>query len=704
MFGGRVGTSSRRGGARLATLIAAAALLAAAPESRAAADLYAFGHNYFGQLSTATNNATNNPNPSPTKVSVPGASGQIAVVSAGIYHSLALSSTGQLYAFGQNSYGQLGTATNNGTLTANPTPTQVSLPGATGQIAQISAGTYHSLALTSTGQLYAFGQNGYGQLGTATNNGTNNPNPTPAQVILPGASGQITQIAAGAYHSLVLTATGQLYAFGQNTHGQLGTATNNGTENPNPSPTPVNLPGASGRIVEIAASYHSLALTSTGQLYAFGYNRYGQIGTAAGNGTNDPNPTPAPVNVPGANGRIVQIAAAGNHSLALTDSDQLYAFGFNRYGQLGTATNNGTNNPNPTPAPLNLPGADGRIVQIAGGWLFSLAVTTSGQLYAFGENSYGQLGTATNSGTANPNPVPLRVSLGGLRVGTIAPGPIGNHTLAVTTDLAVATSSLPSGTSGSHYSAALRASGGLPPYRWSVRGLPAGLSIDPGRGALTGTPAAAGGHDVNVVVTDRHGIVASRTLALTIAAKPEPTATPTPEPPVTVATVPTDGDRDGVPDTADRCPRAPRGGFDIDRDGCPGPYERIRATLTGNWVVSERGVTVYRLTLGPVPRGATIKLSCPACGVRQTLRATRARVMLDRLRGKMLRRGQGFTITITKPGVIGQRLDRTVKRYGPTLADRRRAAVSPFTKRQRCIPAGSSRPARSCSATPAAGP
>lgn len=78
--------------------------------------------------------------------------------------------TGQLYAFGDNSNGQLGNATNNGTDNANPTPTLVGLPGQIGQVTQLAAGDGHSLAVTSAGQLYAFGDNRYGELGNATNN------------------------------------------------------------------------------------------------------------------------------------------------------------------------------------------------------------------------------------------------------------------------------------------------------------------------------------------------------------------------------------------------------------------------------------------------------------------------------------------------------------------------------------------------------
>src|SRR5215475_5258008 len=69
----------------------------------------------------------------------------------------------------------------------------------------LAIGTAHpppSIAATSAGQLYAFGRNDSGELGSATNVGTDTPNPTPALVALPGASGPVTQVAGGGPHSL----------------------------------------------------------------------------------------------------------------------------------------------------------------------------------------------------------------------------------------------------------------------------------------------------------------------------------------------------------------------------------------------------------------------------------------------------------------------------------------------------------------------
>ena len=88
-----------------------------------------------------------------------------------------------------------------------------------------------------------------GELGNTINNlsAKLEPNPIPALVSLPGEVGPVVQVAAGDYHSLALTASGQVYAFGDNQKGQLGNSVNLESSAANPTPRLVSLPGASGR-------------------------------------------------------------------------------------------------------------------------------------------------------------------------------------------------------------------------------------------------------------------------------------------------------------------------------------------------------------------------------------------------------------------------------------------------------------------------
>jgi alpha-tubulin suppressor-like RCC1 family protein len=446
----------------------------------------------------------------------------LVVVLALVAAAGAAAPSGAVLAFGLNDYGELGSTTNLGALNANPTPALVGLPGAVGTVTQLAAGYGHSLVLTSSGQLYAFGINNYGQLGSTTNNGTSNPNATPTLVTLPGAVGTVTRIAAGNGYSLVATSSGQLYAFGNNHDGQLGSATNNGKLNPNPTPTPVTLPGAVGTVAQVAAGTdHSLVMTSSGQLYAFGDNHDGQLGRTTNSGTYTANPTPTAVALPGAVGTVIQIAAGNRHSLVATSSGQLYAFGNNYSGELGSTTNNG--NPlsvNPTPALVALPGAVGKVTQLTAGNGDSLVATSSGQLYAFGDNQYGQLGNSTNSGTSHQNPTPTLVALAGATIDTMAKGSEAEHALVLVSDLTITSSALPASRVNTLYRTALSGAGGGAALFWSASGLPGGLSLDAGSGVISGTPTSVGSFPVTITLTDGYGNQTSQTLTLTIAPAP----------------------------------------------------------------------------------------------------------------------------------------------------------------------------------------
>jgi len=128
----------------------------------------------------------------------------------------------------------------------------------------------------------------------------------------------------------------------------------------------------------------------------------------------------------------------------------------------------------------------------------------------------------------------------------------------------------------------------------------------------------------------------------------------------------------------------------------PAPAARIRARLRMSWTVSARAVTITSAVLSGVPAGAKVRLVCRPCRVRQTLTATSNTRTLNRLVDKRLRRGEKLTVTITKGGLIGRAITRTVKRYGRTRAAVQRASRRPFKETVRCIPVGATKPARSC--------
>jgi len=347
----------------------------------------------------------------------------IVSVAAGGSHSLALDSEGKIYAWGLNSYGQLG----NNSTTDSSVPVQVDTSGvlAGKTITAIAAGVYHSMALDSEGKVYAWGNNASGRLG---NNSTSNSS-VPVQVDTSGvlAGKTITAISGGGAHSLAIDSDGKVYAWGLNSYGQLG---NNSPTNSS-VPVQVYTSGvlAGKTITAIAAgSTYSLAIDSEGKVYAWGYNNSGQLGN---NSTTNSN-IPVQVNTSGvlAGKTITAISVGDYYSMALDSAGKVYTWGRNDSGQLG---NNSTTNSS-VPVQVNASGvlAGKTITTIAAGGYHSLTLDSEGKVYAWGNNSAGRLGN--NSTTSASVPVQVNTSgvLAGKTITTIAAG--NHHSLALDSD------------------------------------------------------------------------------------------------------------------------------------------------------------------------------------------------------------------------------------------------------------------------------
>ena len=203
---------------------------------------------------------------------------KLVQASGGGYHTVALTDTGQLYAWGSNDDGQLGNGKSDSSKKETE-PQPVSLPeGVTSKKwTKVSAGSLHTVALTDTGKLYAWGRNISGQLG----NGNNDNKNTPQSITVTGVT-QWTQVSASRYHTVALTDTGQLYAWGRNVEGQLGNGESGTSVKTKTTPQPVDLPtsatGSTQWTRVSAGDRHTVALSKAGQLYAWGHNGSGQLG------------------------------------------------------------------------------------------------------------------------------------------------------------------------------------------------------------------------------------------------------------------------------------------------------------------------------------------------------------------------------------------------------------------------------------------
>ncbi|TKS80820.1 BTB domain-containing protein 2 [Collichthys lucidus] len=194
-------------------------------------------------------------------------------------------------------------------------------------------------------------------------------------------------------HVVIATADGEVFAWGHNGYSQLG----NGTTNHGLTPALVSTNLLNKRVTEVACgSHHTIALTTDGEVFAWGYNNSGQVGS----GSTANQPTPRRVSSCLQNKVVVNIACGQLCSMAVLDNGEIYGWGYNCNGQLGLG-NNGNQQ-----TPCRIAALQGiNIVQVACGYAHTLALTDDGFVYAWGANSYGQLGTGNKSNQALPTQI-----------------------------------------------------------------------------------------------------------------------------------------------------------------------------------------------------------------------------------------------------------------------------------------------------------
>ena len=324
------------------------------------------GQNNSAQLGIGTQDAGTHTNPNFPL----GITQKVKMVAANDYACYILLVDGTVMAWGQGSYGQIGDGTFSG-FVYTPTPV-LNLDS----VIQIEGGADadFALALRADGTVWAWGDNGYGQLGIGNKTLQN----TPQQVI---GLDSVIDISAGTGHSLALRADGSVWSWGSNSQGQLGlplTITD--------TTLPVKIDTIQHATNIESGSAFNMVLDADSTVWAFGYNLYGQLGI---NQTFTKTEIPTKVYQLDS---VIDIMCGRDHVLAIRRDGTTWGWGEAGYNQIGVNT-----------VDRNIPFKTNAVAQFvtvnAGSW-HSFGTDIYGNLYSFGRNTYGQLcNGSTSSGS-----------------------------------------------------------------------------------------------------------------------------------------------------------------------------------------------------------------------------------------------------------------------------------------------------------------
>jgi alpha-tubulin suppressor-like RCC1 family protein len=327
-------------------------------------EVYCWGSNAAGQLGSGQLSASMSPVP------VVGLTTVVLTVTAGTNHTCAVMESGAAKCWGANGSGQLG---NNSSLSAR-SPTAVA--GLDANVLSIVAGDLHSCALMANGAVKCWGGNTAGQLGTGNNTGA----PGPVDVL--GLGGPASSIAAGDLQTCAIV-SGSVLCWGDNSTGQLG---NGGYVN---AATPITVTGLVSATAISGSDDHMCALTASRSVLCWGHNIDGQLGATVGPSSS------VPITVTGLESGVLEISGGDDHTCALLVGGALSCWGLNRNGQIGIGVTSDVF------VPTAVTGVNG-VYAMAAGDYHTCAISVNRKVSCWGRNGAGQLGNGDVTDALTP--------------------------------------------------------------------------------------------------------------------------------------------------------------------------------------------------------------------------------------------------------------------------------------------------------------
>lgn len=303
-------------------------------------------------------------------------------IACGSGHTVVLTMEGEVYTWGRGDDGRLGHGDNGWKYV--PRITQSLL----GQIiVHVTCGSYHTAAVASNGDLFTWGGGMYGKLGHGDESGHSTPKRVESLVGL-----CVQAIACGSRHTAALTSSGALYTWGDKENGVAGHGDTEGHQY-----TPKLLERLAGKkVMQLSAcGFHTGCLTDNCEVYTWGEGKFGRLGHGAERNTHSPRLVESFLGK-----RPRQISCGGFHSAVFTEDGKMFTFGGGEHGQLGHGDK--VNKVKPT----LVEALDGVFIsQITCGWSHSVALTSKGKVYTWGNGDHGKLGHGSGKKVSTPQMV-----------------------------------------------------------------------------------------------------------------------------------------------------------------------------------------------------------------------------------------------------------------------------------------------------------